>query len=286
MCALCASLGVQAIAFGQSGYPVQLADIPDPPAVLFYIGSVELLCNMRSVAVIGSRRCSVYGRTTARQISMRLCQSGACVVSGLARGIDGEAHRGALDGGGPTVAVMGGGLDVIYPPEHARLAAKIAGNGCLVSEYPPGIRPAKYTFPERNRIISGLCTALIVVEAGERSGTMITVGTALDQGRDVYAVPGELGRSTSRGTNRLLRDGAGIVLSPEELMEELNLIPRDISAPTDPILVLLCKKNLTIEMLSVTTGEPLPALRQRILELELRGLVMRRPGNTFTAVKV
>ncbi len=221
----------------------------------------------------------------ARKLSMRLCQAGACVISGLARGIDGEAHRGALDGGGPTVAVMGGGLDIVYPPEHTALAESISQNGCLISEYPPGVKPAKYTFPERNRIISGLSKVVIVVEAGERSGTMITVGTALDQGREVYAVPGDINRSSTRGSNRLLRDGAGIVLSPEELIIELGLqvsvIKNDIS---DPILSAVKKQMLTIVQLSQLLGEDSGNIQSRLLDLELNGLVIRRPGGAFAGV--
>jgi len=215
---------------------------------------------------------------------MLLCRAGACVVSGLARGIDGEAHRGALDGGGPTAAVLAGGIDLIYPPEHSSLASRIAGNGCLLSEHPPGTKPAKYSFPERNRIISGLCSSLVVVEAGERSGTMITVGTALDQGRDVFAVPGEMGRSTSTGTNRLLRDGAGIVLSPEELIGDLGLDGIDDPGGNCAFPGIPENSSFTLEQLSSSTGETVPVLRQRILELELKGLIVRRPGNRYTAL--
>ncbi len=239
------------------------------------------------MAVIGSRRCSLYGRKTARNISMKLSQAGVCVVSGLARGIDGEAHRGALDGGAPTAAVLGGGLDIMYPPEHTSLAERVAEHGCLISEYPPGSKPAKYTFPERNRIISGLSSAVVVVEAGERSGTMITVGTALDQGRDVYAVPGDIDRSSTRGSNRLLRDGAGIVLSPRELITELGLSPDTLSpssTSSDPILEALLKKQSTPEQLSFLLHETAHTINSRLLELELQGLVIRRPGGIYAGV--
>lgn len=217
---------------------------------------------------------------------MELSRAGVCVVSGLARGIDGEAHRGALDGGSPTAAVMGGGLDIMYPPEHSSLAERVAAKGCLVSEYPPGIKPAKYTFPERNRIISGLASAVVVVEAGERSGTMITVGSALDQGRDVYSVPGDIDRSSTRGSNRLLRDGAGIVLSPEELISELgiNLPSASVPAASDPILASLSRKQSTPEQLSLALHEETALINTRLLELELQGLVIRRPGGLYTPV--
>lgn len=220
---------------------------------------------------------------------MKLSRAGVCVVSGLARGIDGEAHRGALDGGAPTAAVLGGGLDIMYPPEHTSLAERVAEQGCLISEYPPGTKPAKYTFPERNRIISGLSSAVVVVEAGERSGTMITVGTALDQGRDVYAVPGDIDRSSTRGSNRLLRDGAGIVLSPLELISELGLSSDTLSlssslSSSDPILEALLKRQSTPEQLSFLLHETAHTINTRLLELELQGLVIRRPGGIYAGV--
>ena len=238
-----------------------------------------------TAAVIGSRRCSLYGRTAARKIASALCSAGVTVISGLARGIDGEAHRGALEAGGPTAAVFAGGPDIIYPPEHRKLAERIRGNGCLVSEYPPGVRPAKYTFPERNRIISGLSSAIVVVEAGERSGTMITVGTALDQCRDVYAVPGEIGRSTSTGTNRLLRDGAGIVLSPEELLKEMGIEPSVKIIPSaHPLLKAMGTGGKTAGQLAELTGIPFGEIQSKLFQLEMAGAVVRRPGNIFIPV--
>jgi len=279
-------LGIKAVFYSGAGYPGILMDIPDPPAVLFYRGKYSPSELSPAIAVIGSRRCSLYGRKTARKISMELSRSGVCVVSGLARGIDGEAHRGALDGGSPTAAVMGGGLDTMYPPEHASLAERVAEHGCLISEYPPGAKPAKYTFPERNRIISGLSRAVVVVEAGERSGTMITVATALDQGRDVFAVPGDITRSSTRGSNRLLRDGAGIVLSPEELADELGFKSAHLPAApvSDPILASLAGKHTTARQLSLDLGQDTSTVNTRLLELELQGLVIRIPGGFYTLV--
>ena len=283
---ICGKQGIEAVYFGGEGYPEQLVNIPDPPAILFHRGMYSPGNLPVCVAVIGSRRCSLYGRKTARKLSMDLSRVGVCVVSGLARGIDGEAHRGALDGGSPTVAVLGGGLDIMYPPEHSSLSERIAADGMLVSEYPPGVKPAKYTFPERNRIISGLSSAVVVVEAGERSGTMITVGTALDQGRDVFAVPGDIDRSSTRGSNRLLRDGAEPVLSSEELIAQLGLnsllVPSADSS--DPILSSLMRKQSTPEQLSLELHENPAHINTRLLELELQGLVIRRPGGLYTPV--
>lgn len=281
----CEKQGIRGTFFSHESYPVLLGEIPDPPAVLFYSGDIQCISGGKTVAVIGSRRCSLYGRKAARSIAAALCSAGVCVVSGLARGIDGEAHRGALAAGGPTAAVFAGGLDVVYPPEHRKLAGSIRDSGCLVSEYPPGARPARYTFPERNRIISGLCPAVVVVEAGERSGTMITVGTALDQGRDVFAVPGEMGRTTSAGTNRLLRDGAGIVLSPGDLLDALGLTAAaDRPETDDPLLRALGSSGKTPEQLQQATGAEPSELRAKLLQLELIGAVVRRPGNIFVPV--
>lgn len=281
----CKRLETRCLPITHELYPPSLRAIPDPPAMLFCRGSLESLQGNPAVAVIGSRRCSMYGRKSARSIAAALAGAGACVVSGLARGIDGEAHRGAVDAGGATCAVFAGGLDTVYPPEHRSLAERILRGGCLLSEYPPGFKPARYTFAERNRIISGLVSAVVVVEAGERSGTMITVGTALDQGREVYAVPGEMGRSTSRGTNRLLRDGAGIVLSPEELLGELGLVSSPSPVPGDhPLLLLTEGAGKTPGALSLETGLPIEEVTAALVKLEMEGRVIRRPGNVYASL--
>lgn len=207
-------------------------------------------------------------------------------MSGMARGIDAEAHQGALDGGGVTVAVLGSGIDVIYPPEHERLSRAIIDRGLLMSEYPPGACPARHTFPERNRIISGLAGAVVVVEAGEKSGTMITVGTALDQGREVLAVPGEITRSSAVGSNRLIRDGAGIVLETADILRAMGIEARTgIEPPTDdPLLALIRIREATSEELSRVMGIAESEIRARLLELELRGLAVRRPGGLFSGL--
>ena len=281
----CKRLGIRCLPITHELYPSSLRTIPDPPAILFCRGSIESVQATPAVAVIGSRRCSMYGRKSARSIASALAAAGACVVSGLARGIDGEAHRGALEAGGATCAVFAGGLDTVYPPEHRSLAERILAGGCLISEYPPGCKPARYTFAERNRIISGLASAVVVVEAGERSGTLITVGTALDQGREVYAVPGEMGRSTSRGTNRLLRDGAGIVLSPEELLGDLGLVRAPSPVSEDhPLLRLAEGAGRTPEALSQETGLPIEEVTAELALLEMEGRVIRRPGNVYASI--
>jgi len=282
----CMKLSITACWFGGPGYPEALLSIPDPPAVLFHRGAVHPFDLPPSVAVIGSRRCSLYGRRTARTIARELAMSGVAVVGGLARGIDAEAHQGAIDAGGVTVAVLGNGLDIIYPPEHRRLSTDILRKGCLVSEYPPGAPPARHTFPERNRIISGLAAAVVVVEAGEKSGTMITVGTALDQGREVLAVPGEISRSSAIGSNRLIQDGAGIVLETADILRAIGVSQDAHPEPEcdDPVLVVIRKQGSTPGEISALLGLPQGEVRERLLELEIRGLAVRRPGEIFSGV--
>ena len=277
--------------FSGSGYPSSLSDIPDPPAVLFFEGELEKALQKPVVAVIGSRRSSVYGLGVARSLSRALSSSGICVTSGLARGIDGEAHRGSLEAGGPTIAVLGCGIDVPYPPEHSRLARSITNCGALVSEYPPGTKPDRFNFPERNRIISGLSRGVIVVEAGERSGTMITVNSALDQGREVFAVPGEVTRSTSFGTNRLLKEGASLVTSVDDVLEVLGISVKKQTASRLPdvegevavaVVQLLADSPLhfdeMVRKLELDTG----ALQAELLMLEMQGHIIRRPGEIYT----
>ncbi len=279
------------VLFSGSGYPSSLSDIPDPPAVLFFEGELEKALQKPVVAVIGSRRSSVYGLGVARSLSRALSSSGICVTSGLARGIDGEAHRGSLEAGGPTIAVLGCGIDVPYPPEHSRLARSITNCGALVSEYPPGTKPDRFNFPERNRIISGLSRGVIVVEAGERSGTMITVNSALDQGREVFAVPGEVTRSTSFGTNRLLKEGASLVTSVDDVLEVLGISVKKQTASRLPdvegevavaVVQLLADSPLhfdeMVRKLELDTG----ALQAELLMLEMQGHIIRRPGEIYT----
>lgn len=215
-------LGVSAVARGDDGYPPHLARLPDAPPILFARGSVP---SRPGVAVVGTRRCTAYGREVAFAYGEALAQAAVPVVSGLARGVDGAAHRGTVAGGGKGVGVLGSGIDVLYPPEHDELAeALVAGGGALVSEYPPGTPPEGWRFPPRNRIVAGMAAAVVVVEAPTRGGALITVGEALDQGIPVLAVPGDVDRETSRGCNLLIRDGAIPVLEPDDLLAELGLL--------------------------------------------------------------
>ncbi|HYM21868.1 MAG TPA: DNA-processing protein DprA, partial [Vicinamibacterales bacterium] len=219
-----AGRGLTPVAWSDAAYPIVLTTIPDPPPVLWTLGRIESL-NAPAVAIVGSRAASPYAVSVAERLARDLARAGLVVVSGLARGVDSAAHRGALAGGGATIAVLGSGVDVIYPPEHEALAREIAQEGAVISELVAGTPPLPQFFPLRNRIISGLSRAVVVVEAGEKSGSLITARAALEQGRDVLAVPGNVLSGRNRGNHALLRDGAKIVESADDILEELGMLP-------------------------------------------------------------
>lgn len=279
--------------WSDEGYPPALATITDPPPVLWMRGSVEAL-GETAVALVGSRAASAYGLAVAERLGAELASRGVVVVSGLARGIDSAAHRGALSVGGRTVAVLGSGCDVVYPAEHASLASEIEVDGAVVSELPPGTPPRKWCFPLRNRIISGLSRAVVVIEAGDRSGSLITARTALEQGRDVLAVPGNVLSGRNRGGHALLRDGAKIVESADDIFDELGLaaFPVDPSRrgsvqnerreDIDPLLSLLpVGEACHLDELAERSGLSPQRLLSRLLDLELRGCVRRAGGGRF-----
>jgi DNA processing protein len=264
------------------GYPPLLAQLYDPPPQLFIRGRVKLLVEP-AVAVVGARSCSAYGAQVARMLGRELASAGLVVVSGLARGIDGEAHRGALDAGGPTVAVLGCGIDRDYPRAHAGLAERIRGNGAVVSEYAPGTEPAPWRFPARNRIIAGLCLATVVVEARERSGALITADFALELGREVFAVPGEITAALSAGTNDLLRQGAAPLLSPDDVLSALGIEqpetpPPPVSGAAASVLRLLTDTACDFDGLVRRSGRSSAELAAVLVELELAGLVDEAEG--------
>ncbi len=214
--------GVRAIHLRSDEYPHRLREIFDPPSVIYVRGNLAPV-DERGVAVVGTRRASPYGREMARRLAGNLAASGVSVFSGLARGIDGIAHQAALDAGGRTIAVVGGGLDRIYPPEHADLASRICDQGAMISEYPLGKLPQAQHFPRRNRVISGLSLGVLVIEAGMKSGAMLTVRWALDQDREVFAVPGPVISENSAGTNWLIQQGAKLVVDHNDVLDELNI---------------------------------------------------------------
>jgi DNA processing protein len=215
--------GIRVIIPLDASFPERLRSIYDPPALLFAKGVEAPLESSPFVAVVGARKASSYGRWAAETLGGELARRGVVVVSGAAYGVDGRAHQGCLAAGGFTVAVLGCGIDMVYPPEHAGLLRNIASSGCLISEYPPGDGPLPWRFPHRNRIIAGLSHAVVVVEASEKSGALITAEMALEEGREVMAVPGPIGSSLSRGTNGLIQKGAKLVMSVEDICEELPL---------------------------------------------------------------
>jgi DNA processing protein len=266
-----------------AGYPPLLAEMHDPPERLYVRGGEIELLTKPAVAVVGARSCSSYGREVARALARELAAAGLVVVSGLARGIDGEAHRGALDAGGPTVAVLGCGIDRDYPRAHAELARRVAETGAIVSEYPAGVEPAPWRFPARNRIIAGLALATVVVEARERSGALITADFALELGREVFAVPGEITSTLSSGTNGLIRQGAAPLLSSDDVFAALGV---EVSRPQQPsvspaagtVLDLVVETPRSADELVRASGLPSSEISAALVELELAGLVGTSEG--------
>ncbi len=275
--------GVDFLTWEDEGYPYRLRQIPDPPPVLYFKGSLEPEDEI-AVAVVGTRRASAYGLEAARKLAYGLAQNGVTIVSGLALGIDGAAHSAAIEAGGRTLAVFGSGLDHVYPPSHRKLAEQIAnGHGALLSEYPLGTKPEARNFPPRNRIISGLSMGVLVVEAGIKSGALITARYAAEQGRDVFAVPGSMFKQGSKGTNKLIQDGAKLVLEFEDILEELNIVAefhhveakKDL--PTDPteakLLSLLSEEPTHVDDICRASGLPASTVTSTLALMELKGLV-------------
>ena len=279
-----AAAGVRWLARSDSAFPPLLRAVHDPPAGLFVRGAAEVdLLGRAAVAIVGARSCSPYGAQVARMLGRELAAAGLVVVSGLARGIDGEAHRGALDAGGVTVAVLGCGIDRDYPASHAELAARIRATGLAVSEYAPGVEPAPWRFPARNRIIAGLCAATVVVEARERSGALITADLALEEGREVFAVPGEITSALSRGTNDLLRLGATPLTGSGDVLELFGLSPAaatavDLSETADNVLGRLRDGPASADELARATRLGADALASALTELELAGVAVAAGG--------
>jgi len=261
--------------------PPLLRAIHDPPRRLYVRGKGDVtLLHRPAVAVVGARACSPYGALVARKLGGELASAGLVVVSGMARGVDGEAHRGALGADGHTVAVLGCGIDRDYPAAHASLARAIAERSLLVSEYEPGVPPSPYRFPARNRIVAGLCAATVVVEARERSGALITADFALEEGREVFAVPGEITSTLSAGTNALLRLGATPLTSADDVFEALGIEPPRREKARHPLLELL---PATADELARATGLAPGELAAALADLELNGLAAEGDG-TYRAL--
>jgi DNA processing protein len=289
-----AQSGVSVLTWESPDYPVNLRNIAQPPPVLYTQGQLTP-ADEWAVAVVGTRRASAYGREVARELAAALAASGVTVVSGLARGIDSVAHRAALEAGGRTVAVLGSGLDQIYPAEHQPIAAAIAKAGAVVSDYPLGTPPDSVNFPPRNRIISGLAKGVVVVEADERSGALITATFAAEQGREVFAVPGSIRAPTCRGPNKLIQQGAKVVLSPTDILEELNLVMvtehQQVRAalPADEtekrVLACLAGEPVHVDELGVQLSLPIAQVSSALALMELKGLVRQVGGMNYVAAK-
>ncbi len=281
---------ITVLSLSDKDYPEILKNIYDPPLVLYVKGKITGEDKI-AVALVGSRTASVYGVNVCKNLAQSLASSGITIVSGLARGIDSAAHTGALLSGGRTIAVLGNGLGSIYPPENKDLAEKIAQRGAVISEFPIEAPPLPQYFPIRNRIISGLSLGTVVVEAAEKSGALITASCALEQGREVFAVPGRAGSPTSKGTHWLIREGAKLVEDPKDIIEELNLnlIPSGLNRPVLSVLDLEEKKVYDalsdepehIDIIINKSNMPPQNVARLLLKLELKKLVKELPGKNF-----
>jgi DNA processing protein len=279
---------------GDAAFPAVLSVIPDPPAHLFALGNLDLLTRP-AVAIVGSRDHSLYGAEVCRSIARAAAELGLVVVSGMARGLDAVAHAGALDGGGGTIGVLGNGLGVVYPAANRELYRRIQESGLLLTEFPPGERPRIGSFPRRNRMISGLARVVVVVEAAESSGALQTVACALEQGRDVLAVPGQITSPVSAGTNRLLRDGAAPLLELDDLLAHFPELPRGteaiplaLAAASGPLEARLVRAlwsgpRRTEELVEVSAA-PVEAALDALSTLELAGRVRQEVGGLYRLV--
>ena len=314
--------GIRMVTFLDKSYPRHLLNVYDRPALLYVAGHLQSddIC----VAIVGSRHASTYGKYTTDRISRELTLRGVTIVSGMARGIDSSAHRGALAAKGRTVAVLGSGLDVIYPPENKKLFDAIVQSGAVISEYPPGTQPLPFHFPARNRIISGMSYGVLVVEAGEKSGSLITAKLAMEQGREVFAIPGPIDSSSSRGTNSLIKQGAKLIDNVDDILEEIlpqlermatesvplsrkadetgsgqsipekNGIPertapekdRETLSPVDrKILEAIAGGQTHADDIIAGTGLPPAEALGALMILEIKGWVLQHPGKLFTLIK-
>ena len=289
-----AAVGAHLLTWESPGYPRLLREISDPPPVLYVKGTMTEE-DAWAVAVVGTRRASPYGREVTRRLATALARSGITIVSGLARGIDAEAHWAALRAGGRTIAVLGCGIDQVYPPEHRKLAEEVIAHGALVSDYPLGTRPEGSNFPPRNRIISGLSLGALVTDAGVRSGALITADFAAEQGRDVFAVPGSILARGCAGTNALIRDGAKVVLGPEDILEELNLtmvaeqtearqvLPSD--ATEAALLARMSAEPTHVDELRQQVGLPIAQVTSTLALMELKGMVRQVGGMKYVVAR-
>jgi DNA processing protein len=286
--------GVKVLTWDDPAYPPRLLNIYNPPPVLYVKGEI-LDEDQWAVAVVGTRGATVYGKEATQRIAGGLARNGLTIVSGLARGIDSEAHRAALEAGGRTIAVLGSGVDVIYPAESRRLAKTVVERGALVSEYVMGTQPEAGNFPPRNRIISGLSLGVVIIEAGERSGALITADFALEQGREVFAVPGNIFRKKSMGANKLIQQGAKPVLSVEDILEELNLTMVSQQAEVRAIvpeneteaalLEYITADPVHVDEIGQKSGLPIAQVSSTLALMELKGMVRQVGGMSYVLAR-
>jgi DNA processing protein len=288
------ALNVHVLTWEDERYPRLLKEIDQPPPVIYVRGNL-VTEDEWAVAIVGTRKVTAYGRQVAEDVASTLARNGVTIVSGLARGVDSIAHQAALNAGGRTLAVLGNGVDRVYPPENRKLAAQIMEQGALLSDYALGTPPDGINFPPRNRIISGLSMAVIVVEAGETSGALITASFAAEQGRDVFAVPGNINAPQSKGTNRLIRDGAQPLLNPQDVLETLNLTMVTehqavrVALPTDPVesklYQLLSHEPKHVDEIRLQANMPIETVSATLVMMELKGMVRQVGGMSYVAVR-
>ena len=285
---------IRVMTWDDANYPARLREIAQPPPVLYLRGDI-VEADAWAVAIVGTRRVSAYGRQVAEEIATFLAQNGVTVVSGLARGIDGIAHQAALNAGGRTLAVLGSGVDRIYPPEHRNLAESISKSGAVLSDYPPDTPPEASNFPPRNRIISGLSMASIIIEAGATSGALITANFAAEQGREVFAVPGNIFAPQSKGPNKLIQNGAHVLLNPRDILEVLDLtrVTEQRSArqlfPTDETEAQLLKaldyEPTHVDEIRAKTGLDVAKVSSTLVMMELKGMVRHVGGMNYVSAR-
>lgn len=281
---------IQVVGMGEAEYPARLQEIKKPPKVLYYIGDLKML-ERPCAAVIGSRTTTVYGRNTAVAIAGRLAEHGVSVVSGMAKGIDSCAHKGALSAGGKTAAVLGCGVDICYPPENDILKTELERKGLIISEYGPGTRPDRYNFPARNRIISGLCDVTIVVQARNRSGSLITAEYAAEQGREVMAVPGNIDSQYNLGNNKLIKEGAVPLISIDDVLEPFGLRrisserAREMLSDTEYEIFSILEKHgeMSIDEVCYHMKKEPAYINPIISVMEMKGFVFTAIGKIFLA---
>lgn len=278
-----------------SDYPEKLRNIYNPPYVLYVKGSLKT--DIPLIAIVGARKSTVYGKWAARKFAKELTEWGVGIISGLALGIDAEGHRGAIEGDGYTVGVLGCGIDMYYPQSNYQLYKQVEEKGCILSEYGPGVEPFKHNFPARNRIISGLSDGVVVIEAGEKSGTLITVEHALEQGRDVFALPGNINSYQSKGTNRLIKEGAKALLDVHDILEELmhkfplinkkenTRLHDSLSSEELKIYNIIKQVPIHIDLITYKSGMNISELNTILTVLELKGFIEQLPGKIFTVNK-